>query len=186
MPEPKHEHIYGVNKWQDFSRRVFDYMYFYPVEWFHDNVVERLRGPSYPYYHRKFNPVKTIDECEIDDKVCFYEANQAYERDKRIDTIIIDILFTRAARCSIYEGKLDADTTCRKELDDLFQARCNYYQKYGEMGVPHSVIDAYMKQKHHMVYMRRHPDYDFSGVDDQRKFEAERRANMKKIRQPLH
>ena len=63
MPEPSPpEHVYGVNKWADIGYSAIDTLYLRPVRWFHRNFVERFRGPAYPYYHRQFGPVKTIDE----------------------------------------------------------------------------------------------------------------------------
>lgn len=34
------------------------------------------------YYHRRYPRVKTIDQCEIGDPVCVYEAQEQYKRDK--------------------------------------------------------------------------------------------------------
>ena len=41
-----------------------------PVEWLHENVVMRFRGPEYPYYHRRYRRVPTIDECYFHDHKC--------------------------------------------------------------------------------------------------------------------
>lgn len=52
------------------------------IHWNAANVVEKYRGPSYPYYHRKFKKVPTVDECFTDDFVCVYEANEQYKRER--------------------------------------------------------------------------------------------------------
>ena len=41
-----------------------------PVRWFRETVVEPNQGPEYPYYHRRFRRVPTIDECYLHDYVC--------------------------------------------------------------------------------------------------------------------
>ena len=186
MPEPSPpEHVYGINKWSDIGHSTIDLLYLRPVRWFHRNIVERLRGPSYPYYHRVFGPVKTIDECEIQDQVCFYEAEMAFLREKRIDTMILEILHDRLNRCVAYEGRIDALDKCKKEKDAFFESHANWYQKYGEMGMPHSCIDAYMKQKHIMIWMRRHPEVDIKGWAIEREAEKKTRDYVKNIPMPL-
>lgn len=34
------------------------------------------------YYHQHFRRVPTIDECEIDDQLCFFEAERQFARDR--------------------------------------------------------------------------------------------------------
>ena len=126
MPEPSPpEHVYGISKWADLGRSTLDMIYLRPVRWFHRNFVERFRGAPYPYYHRKFNEVKTVDECEIEDQICFYEAEMTYLREKRIDTMIVEILHDRLARCVVYEGRIDGLDKCAKEKDALFESHTN-------------------------------------------------------------
>lgn len=186
MPEPSPPpHIDGINKWSDLGHSVLDFVYLRPVRWFHQNIVERLRGAPYPYYHRVFGPVKTIDECEIQDQVCFYEAEMAFLRERRIDTMIVEILQDRLKRCIVHEGRLDALDKCKKEKDALFESHTNWYQKYGEMGMPHSCVDAYMKQKHLMIWMRRHPEVDLKGWSIERERENKAREYVKNIPMPL-
>ena len=50
--------------------------------WYAVNVSEKFKGPSYPYYHKKFRPVTPISECYSDDMSCIYEAQSAYLRQK--------------------------------------------------------------------------------------------------------
>ena len=48
-----------------------------------EKVVEPLheKNKTY-YYHRRLRRVPTIDECDVGDEVCFFEANEQYKRDK--------------------------------------------------------------------------------------------------------
>ena len=41
-----------------------------PARWFREKVVEPNQGPEYPYYHRRYRRVPTIDECYLHDYVC--------------------------------------------------------------------------------------------------------------------
>ena len=41
-----------------------------PVVWFRENVVEKVRGPEYNWYHRRYRRVPTIDECYFHDWGC--------------------------------------------------------------------------------------------------------------------
>lgn len=125
-----------------------------PVTWFRENIVEPNQK-DYSFYHQKFRRVPTIDECYTDDIICIYEANQQFKRDKLVDTEIVSILRQRVRDCSFYEGH-DAVTKCT-ELDKQFEkANENYFIKYGDLGVYGTVKDAYMKQKHRLIWERRH------------------------------
>ena len=42
----------------------------------------------------------------------------------------------------------------------------------GELGQQANAIDAYMKQKHRMIWQRRHPDVDIVGLDKQAEVKA--------------
>ncbi|CAF3984543.1 unnamed protein product [Rotaria magnacalcarata] len=74
---------------------------------------------------------------------------------------------------------------CIKEKDVLFESRTNWYQKYGEMGVPHSCVDAYMKQKHLMAWMRQHPEVDLKGWAIERDYEQKTKDYIKSIPMPM-
>ena len=39
----------------------------------------------YPYYHRRFKRVPTIDQCDTEDMACVYEADQQFKRDKYVE-----------------------------------------------------------------------------------------------------
>ena len=54
--------------------RALDTMFKQPVQWFRKTVVEPSRGESYPWYHRQFRRIPSIDECYIDDILCREEA----------------------------------------------------------------------------------------------------------------
>ena len=54
----------------------------YPSFCFSEKIVEPRRKDLPKYYHRQLRRVPTIDECEIQDAVCFQEANQQFKRDK--------------------------------------------------------------------------------------------------------
>ena len=50
---------------------------------FSEKFVLPFRPKDPPvYYHRRFNRVPTIDQCEIDDPLCRYEADAQFKRDK--------------------------------------------------------------------------------------------------------
>ncbi|CAF4126293.1 unnamed protein product, partial [Rotaria magnacalcarata] len=67
----------------------------------------------------------------------------------------------------------------------LFESHTNWYQKYGEMGVPHSCVDAYMKQKHLMIWMRQHPEVDLKGWAIERDYEQKTKDYIKSIPMPM-
>ena len=52
--------------------RAMDTIIFGPVYWARKNIVEPLKGESYPWYHRRFNRVPGIEDCYTDDIVCRY------------------------------------------------------------------------------------------------------------------
>lgn len=43
-------------------------------------------------------------------------------------------------------------------IDDVEENELNFFIKYGEIGQEGDVRDAYMKQKHRMIWERRHPE----------------------------
>lgn len=47
----------------------------------------------------KLRRVPTVDQCDTDDMVCFYEADEQYKRDKAVDSEIISILRYRMDDC---------------------------------------------------------------------------------------
>jgi len=125
-----------------------------PVTYFREKIVEPNRQP-YPWYHQKFRRVPTIDECYTDDYVCIHEANAQYKRDKLVDNEVLNILRQRFEDCVLYEAP-DEKTRCKDILKMYEDAAENWFIKYGDMGGYHNVQTAYMKQKHRMIWERRH------------------------------
>ena len=56
----------------------------YSVVCVSEKIVEPMqsRNKGIKYYHRRYPRVKTIDQCEVGDPVCVYEAQEQYKRDK--------------------------------------------------------------------------------------------------------
>ncbi|KAL8623444.1 hypothetical protein ACOMHN_058889 [Nucella lapillus] len=129
-----------------------------PVTLVREKIVEPMQSTNdQKYYHRRYPRVKTIDQCEIDDPVCVYEAQEQFRRDKQVDSNIVKILRQRKLECMQWEGP-DAKYKCQKVSDSYDQAATNWFIKYGDIGANGNVIDAYMKQKHRLLWHRRNPD----------------------------
>ncbi|VDO43294.1 unnamed protein product [Brugia timori] len=128
-----------------------------PVTWFREKIIEPMNDRyRSPYYHRKLNRVPGIDDCAVDDLSCFYEANTQFRLDKLVDQNILDILRLRLSRCMDYNAP--NFVPCAKLIDDVEENELNFFIKYGEIGQEGDVRDAYMKQKHRMIWERRHPE----------------------------
>merc|ERR1712002_430316 len=125
-----------------------------PVTWFRESVVEPNRA-DYHWYHRKFQRVPTIDQCYEDDYVCYLEANSQFKRDRLVDSEIINILRQRMEDCVMYEGHNQMEA-CKEVRDNYDAASENYFAKYGDLGARFDVREAFMKQKHRMIWERRH------------------------------
>lgn len=121
---------------------------------FSDTIVTPNQK-NYPWYHRQFRRVPTIDECYENDSVCYFEANQQFKRDKLVDCNVIKILRRRFEDCVLYEGP-DCTTKCRPLREQYLEASANWFTKYGDLGAFGTVVTAYMKQKHRLVWERRH------------------------------
>ncbi|KAF4532235.1 hypothetical protein B566_EDAN004321 [Ephemera danica] len=121
-----------------------------PTTWIRDRVVVPNR-PNYNWYHRKYPRVPTIDECYTDDVVCRFEANMQFKRDNEI----LNILRLRFEDCVLYENP-DHNKKCKPLLEQYQKATENWFIKYGDLGAYGDVRDAYMKQKHRMIWERRH------------------------------
>lgn len=51
-----------------YGHRLFDM----PVTWFREKIVEPLHDKfKMPYYHRRLTRVPDIDQCGVNDQVCF-------------------------------------------------------------------------------------------------------------------
>jgi len=127
-----------------------------PVTAFREKFIEpsQSRNKS-QYYHRRYRRVPTIDECEVGDPVCYFEANEQFKRDRHVDDEILVILRQRRLECEHYHGH-DSDKYCQKVKEDYAKAEENWFIKYGDMGPRTDVKAAFMKQKHRMIWERRH------------------------------
>ncbi|KAK2173437.1 hypothetical protein NP493_875g00074 [Ridgeia piscesae] len=144
------------NAYEKFYLKVFGIIDA-PVTYFKEKVVEPLheKNKTY-YYHRRLRRVPTIDECDVGDEVCFFEANEQYKRDKNVDDQILIILRERRLECEHWYGLTDREDKCRKVREDYETATTNWFTKYGDLGPAPNVRAAYFKQKHRMIWERRH------------------------------
>jgi len=128
-----------------------------PVTAFRELVVDPMhsKNKSY-YYHRRYRRVPTIDECHVNDPLCKFEAQEQFRRDKKVDDEILIILRQRRLECEHYHGRTDAEKYCKKVKEDYLTGEANWFTKYGDIGPRQDVIQAYMKQKHRLLWERRH------------------------------
>ncbi|KAK5640694.1 hypothetical protein RI129_009241 [Pyrocoelia pectoralis] len=121
-------------------------------------IKEKIVAPNqktYPWYHQKFRRVPTIDQCYTDDPICVFEADMQYRRDRQVDSEILSILRQRFEDCVLYETP-DHMEKCKHLLQQYEEGSTDWFTKYGDLGAYHDVKVAYMKQKHRMVWERRH------------------------------
>lgn len=124
-----------------------------PVTYFREKFVVPNQK-KYPWYHQQYRRIPNIDECYTDDIVCYTEANQQFFRDKLVDDEIIFILRSRFEQCCWYHGP---DEGLCDDLRNIYEdATTAWFMKYGDMGIALNVKNAYMKQKHRMIWERRH------------------------------
>ncbi|XP_063447078.1 NADH dehydrogenase [ubiquinone] 1 beta subcomplex subunit 10-like [Mytilus trossulus] len=83
---------------------------------------------KYPYYHRRFNRVPTIDQCDVNETACIYEAQEQWKRDKMVDSKIVRILKDRYIDCNYYEGE-DAPVKCASIAAVSEEAATNWFIK---------------------------------------------------------
>ncbi|KAH3861107.1 NADH dehydrogenase [ubiquinone] 1 beta subcomplex subunit 10-like [Dreissena polymorpha] len=117
-------------------------------------VLPFRQTPRPVYYHRKFARVPTIDQCDISDEVCKYEATEQHERDKKVDMFKIKILRKRLTHCNWYWGANKYEK-CQTEREQYQDSAVNYHLRYGELGRTSELYEYYMKQKHRMIWLRR-------------------------------
>jgi len=128
-----------------------------PVTAFRELVVEPVQSKNKNYYyHRRYRRVPNIDECHVNDPLCKFEAQEQFRRDKHVDDEILVILRQRRLECEHYHGRTDAAKYCQKIKEDYLTAETNWFTKYGDIGPTNSVEAAYMKQKHRLLWERRH------------------------------
>nr|CAG4644494.1 EOG090X0LTN [Lepidurus arcticus] len=111
--------------------------------------------PKTTWYHENFRRVPTIDQCYYDDIVCYVEAQEQFNRDKIVENNILQLLRKRVHDCTIYEAP-DHLEKCAHLVDQYKEASGNWFMKYGDLGARSTVTEAYMKQKHRMIWERRH------------------------------
>nr|AIX97483.1 mitochondrial NADH dehydrogenase (ubiquinone) 1 beta subcomplex 10 [Ceratosolen solmsi]AIX97513.1 PDSW subunit [Ceratosolen solmsi] len=126
-----------------------------PVTFFREKIIEPNQK-KYPYYHQKFRRVPTIDECYTDDYVCRYEANQQFLRDKDVENEILSILRQRYEHCNNEDPNQRGEEKCESMYEYYKDAAAAWFAKYGDLGPKPHVVHAFMKQKHRMVWERRH------------------------------
>ncbi|XP_053988346.1 NADH dehydrogenase [ubiquinone] 1 beta subcomplex subunit 10 [Hylaeus volcanicus] len=124
-----------------------------PVVFFREKIVVPNQK-KYPWYHQQFRRVPTIETCDIEDIVCRIEADSQFKRDKMVDEEIVAILRQRYEDCAWenYEDK-ELCLDLHKTYEDAAEA---YFIKYGDLGIKCDVVNAFMKQKHRMIWERRH------------------------------
>lgn len=145
---------------------------------FAETIVEPNQK-QYPWYHQRFHRVPTIDQCYTDDPICVYEADTQFKRDKLVDNEILTVLRHRYEDCTIYEAPDDQDK-CMYIWDVYKKNETNWFSKCkwlswsivssescitfsiwnyfsdGDLGFYSDAKGAFMKQKHRMVWERRH------------------------------
>jgi len=128
-----------------------------PVTLFKEKILDPIREKNKTYYfHRRFRRVPTIDECDVTDITCYYEANEQYKRDKLVEGQIIQILRQRLVECEMYYGPPEHKTACVSLREDYDLATANWMGKYGDLTCVPDVRFAFMKQKHRLLWERRY------------------------------
>jgi len=128
-----------------------------PVSLFREKFVEPIQSKNRQYYyHRRYRRVPTIDQCHTTDPLCKFEAHEQFKRDKHVDDEVLIILRQRRLECEHYHGRTDAVKYCQKIKEDYLTAEANWFTKYGDIGPTMDPVQAYMKQKHRMIWERRH------------------------------
>ncbi|CAH0388388.1 unnamed protein product [Bemisia tabaci] len=126
-----------------------------PVVWWRKNIVEPNQK-TYYWYHRKFQRVPTVDNCYDDDAVCKYEATRQMKRDRRVEARICYILKSKFDDCVFYEGEGDARRLCEPYLKHFEDASEAYFIKYGDLGWDINAEQVFFRQKHRLIWERRH------------------------------
>ncbi|XP_029037567.1 NADH dehydrogenase (ubiquinone) PDSW subunit [Osmia lignaria lignaria] len=134
-----------------------------PIDYFRETIVVPNQK-KYPWYHQKFRRVPTIDECYELDIVCLQEANSQFQRDKMVEDEILSILRNRYEHCCWVHGE-DSEKLCSDLYKTYDDAAKNWFIKYGDLGIKLDARSAFMKQKHRMIWERRHGPVG-SGMND--------------------
>ncbi len=96
----------------DFIQSVF----YAPARFVREKVVDPNRGEEYPWYHKRYQRVPTIDECYMEDLVCRTEADLQYKRDRQVEANIVSLLRRRYEDCLLYDypDQNDKNGMCEK------------------------------------------------------------------------
>ncbi|KZC11841.1 PREDICTED: NADH dehydrogenase [ubiquinone] 1 beta subcomplex subunit 10 [Dufourea novaeangliae] len=129
------------------------YMFDTPVVFFRKNIVE-ANQKKYPWYHQQFRRVPTIDMCRQLDTACILEAHYQFKRERLVDNEILHILRERYEECVF--NNINDKHLCQHMKKAYDGAVANYRSRYGDLGVKFNVRTAFMKQKHRMIWERRH------------------------------
>lgn len=145
-----------------------------PVTWWHEQVISRVRSPPQPYFHKQFKRVPTIDQCFTDDPVCIEEAHHQFQLDRKVDLNIVRILRFRKVECVNWYGADDVKNKglCDRVIEDYEAAMTNYFIRYGELSYYGTVVDALMKQKHRLLWQRRHGEVGAKRLQEQEALRA--------------
>ncbi|KAL0279543.1 UNVERIFIED_CONTAM: hypothetical protein PYX00_001073 [Menopon gallinae] len=136
-----------------------------PVIWFRETIVVPNRK-EYPWYHEQVRRVPTVDECDVNDAMCIFEADQQFMRDRMVDGNILHILKRRFENCC-YLNEPDHKEACDGLYQVYLKSATNFHIKYGDLKYSTGSKEAYMKQKHRMIWERRHGPVG-TGMKDQR------------------
>jgi len=129
---------------------ITHYAFEWPATKLH-NAFESMRAPkTNRFYHQQFKRVPEIWECGIEDKVCVFEAESQFRRDKKVDAEIIAVIEQRKkvcmARAGIY-GEID----CKHLLEQLEQCEQAWHVKYGDTGIHCNARNVLQKQKNRFI-----------------------------------
>ncbi|PAA57943.1 hypothetical protein BOX15_Mlig007275g6 [Macrostomum lignano] len=163
-PEPTRESLYTPVTSKAFTDTWLFKAFDLPTTWFKENVIDKYRK-KYPYYHRRYPRVPTIDQCFVDDELCNLEADEQYKRDRLVDQEIVNILRRRREQCFQWYGRQRdlIEKHCGQIQKDYDEASTNYFIKHGDMGYAHNVKNALMKQKHRMLWERKYGEVGSRG-----------------------
>jgi len=134
--------------------KAFTYTVDAPVTWFRDKIEILQKRNRYFYYHEKYRRVPTIDQCDVNDILCIYEADMQWRRDRRVDQEITKILRKRMEDCWAREQQSSLQN-CKEEVAVYDREARHFGTKYSEMGAFGTARRCFMKQKHRMIEERR-------------------------------
>ncbi|XP_070579667.1 NADH dehydrogenase [ubiquinone] 1 beta subcomplex subunit 10-like [Ptychodera flava] len=134
--------------------KAFSYTVDAPVTWFREKIEAQQKKNRYFYYHQHYRRVPTIDECDVNDVLCLYEADMQWKRDRKVDQEITKILRKRMEDCWAREQESSLQN-CKGVVEQYDREAGHYATKYGELGAFGSARRCLMKQKHRMIEERR-------------------------------